>query len=173
MISCSAWQTTKKLPLEKFGSQPFLKVSGVGITLAGAYENNGKLEQAYRILQESLSLLQGDGTTTSNLRPGLSPEERMRAVSIAYKLGELAENLNKPKEEEEKWLVYSVETVLKDVMEAPVVGQVVVTDKEKKNQDVARGIFEELKLPGWVLKHDLAAPFEALGSFYSHTGRIR
>jgi len=30
----------------------------------------------------------------------------------------------------------------------------------------------DLKLPTWVTKHDLAAPFEALASFYSHNGQI-
>ena len=69
--------------------------------------------------------------------------------------------------------MYSVETVLKDVMQAPLVAQAVVTDDAKKSQEVARGIVEELKLPTWVLKHDLAAPFEALGSFYSRTGKVR
>ncbi|KAJ2925252.1 hypothetical protein H1R20_g11828, partial [Candolleomyces eurysporus] len=167
-----AWETTKKLPLEKFGSQPFLKTTGIGIALAGVYENNGKSEQAYQILKQSLDLLQDGIHTASNLRRDLSPEERMRAVSIAYKLGELAQTLNKPKEEEEKWLVYSVETVLKDVMKAPVAAEVVVTDKDMKRQEIARGIVEELKLPSWVLKHDLAAPFEALGSFYSRTGKV-
>ncbi|RXW13771.1 hypothetical protein EST38_g12084 [Candolleomyces aberdarensis] len=166
-----AWETTKKLPLEKFGSQPFLKTTGIGIALAGVYENNGKLEQAYQILEQSLNLLQEGTNAASNLRRDLSPEERMRAVSIAYKLGELAQTLNKPKEEEENWLVFSVETVL-NVMKAPVVAEVVLTDQDMKSQEVARGIVEELKLPSWVLKHDLAAPFEALGSFYSSTGKV-
>ncbi|KAJ2919874.1 hypothetical protein MD484_g568, partial [Candolleomyces efflorescens] len=167
-----AWETTQKLPLEKFGSQPFLKTTGIGIALAGVYENNGKLAKAYQILEQCLNLLQQGLDPTSNLRTDLSPEERMRAVSIAYKLGELAQTLNKPKDEEEKWLVYSVETVLKDVMQAPLVAQAVVTDDAKKSQEVARGIVDELKLPSWVLKHDLAAPFEALGSFYSRTGKV-
>jgi len=43
--------------------------------------------------------------------------EKMRAVALAYKLGELGESLEKPKEDTEKWLTFAVETVLKHVLQ--------------------------------------------------------
>lgn len=166
-----AWETSKKMTLEQFGIHPYLKTTGIAITLAGALEADGKQEQAYQIYQEALNLLQeGPGNTTSRLRTGLSAPERLRCVAIAHKLGELAEELHKPEEEEEKWLVYSVETVLRDIMGATPAATVSIEKGEGKEE--LSDLMGHLKLPVWATSHDIAAPFEALATFYSKAGKI-
>lgn len=155
---------------DAFGHHPYLKITGVGIALAAVYEADLKIEQAYQVYQQCLQQLQADSSATSRIRSSLSPAERMRAVAISFKLGELAELLKKPREEEEKWLTYSVETVLKDVMS---VAEVVVNGQDSAHTEEMKTMVETLKLPKWASKHDLAAPFEALGSFYSDEGKVR
>ncbi|KAF6764148.1 hypothetical protein DFP72DRAFT_415123 [Ephemerocybe angulata] len=173
-----AWETAKSLPVEKFGEYPFLKLSGIAIALAGAYDASGNTELAYEIYQEALSQLQ-DFTTpgaessdasSRSLRGDLSTAERVRAVAISAKLGELARKLHKPPMEEEKWLAYSVETVLRDIMGVESVKNE-VTAKDRDSDEIAKDVTEAMKLPPlWALRHDLAAPFEALGSFYARNG---
>lgn len=94
--------------------------------------------------------------------------EKMRAVALAYKLGELCEVLEKPKEEEEKWLTFAVETVLKNVLEVPALEATRTSHGEGDNHV----IIAELGLPDWVSTVDIAAPFEALGTFYSRAGKL-
>lgn len=164
-----AWEKTRIMSTDAFGHHPYLKITGVGIALAAVYEADLKIEQAYQVYQQCLQQLQADSSATSRIRSSLSPAERMRAVAISFKLGELAELLKKPREEEEKWLTYSVETVLKDVMS---VAEVVVNGQDSAHTEEMKTMVETLKLPKWASKHDLAAPFEALGSFYSDEGKI-
>lgn len=160
------------MTLEQFGVHPYLKTTGIAITLAGVLEADGKTEQAYQIYQEALSLLQeGPGDSTSRLHTRLSAPERLRGVAIAHKLGELAEQLHKP-EEEEKWLVYSVETVLRDIMGASPAAVVSVERGTAEGKELS-DLMGHLNLPVWATSHDLAAPFEALASFYSKVGKIR
>ncbi|EAU88214.2 hypothetical protein CC1G_03886 [Coprinopsis cinerea okayama7 len=190
-----AWHHALQLPLSKFGKEPYLKTTGIAIALAGVYEEDGSLSKAYGVYKEALGSLQTVGVQSSSsasdsytsvdsstskessttpdatapLLPNLTPKERMRAVAISYKLAELAEKMHLSKDEEEKWLVYSVETILKDVMgKGNVVEELAVSDGKSET----RVMMEELNLPGWVMKHDLAAPFEALGTFYAGQGKV-
>jgi hypothetical protein len=55
--------------------------------------------------------------TLGKRKGALTPEELLRQVSIAHKLGEMAETYDFGKEEEEKWLTWSVEKLLKVVQE--------------------------------------------------------
>ncbi|KAF8149961.1 hypothetical protein B0H34DRAFT_802091 [Crassisporium funariophilum] len=181
-----AWETTKSLSLDTFKPHPLLKTTGVAIVLAGVLEEDHKLEHAYRIYEEALWQLRtanlavpssssADATNTTPSRPDLGPEtlkhlsgpEKMRSVALAYKLGELASTLHKPREEEEKWLVWAVQAIVTSVLEP--VAAVEVVDGE--NHAVVL-MAEELKLPRWVTKHDIAAPFEALGGFYAKVGNV-
>ncbi|KAH6918040.1 hypothetical protein BKA70DRAFT_1554198 [Coprinopsis sp. MPI-PUGE-AT-0042] len=196
-----AWDRARAMDIEKLGNDAYLKTTGIAIALAGIYESDGKLSDAYRVLIEALQHLQRGPPSPSgatkkqrvdmepattmedivskvafgSLRSNLSQAERMRAVAISYKLSELAEELGVPKDEEEKWLVYTVETVLKHVMQRSGVAEVVVQEKDPKTGQIVEesaDVFEQLELPRWVLKHDLAAPFEALGAFYARSGNI-
>ena len=162
------------MKLEEFGLQPYMKTTGIAITLAAVLEADGKHERAYQVYQEALSQLQENDTDpTSRLRRGLTAPERMRGVAIAYRLGELAEQLHKPEQEEEQWLVYSVETALRDIMHATPKSDVSIEKVGPEGKVEASGMVEQLKLPMWATSHDLAAPFEALGSFYSKVGKVR
>jgi hypothetical protein len=100
--------------------------------------------------------------TAVSLKTSLStPEDKLRAISIAYKLGELAHTLQKPLADEEKWLIISVDTLLTIIRwEAP-----------GRGSSEIRKSLEELELPSWAMLNDFAAPFEALGSFYARTGK--
>lgn len=145
---------------------PYLKTSGIAICLAGVLEQDGKLEEAYKVYEEALLQLQhAMGSKPRDLKG----QEKMRAIALSHKLGEMAHDMRKPQEEEEKWLVWSVETILKNVMQAPAGDQ---ADQDGSRRDM-QVMGEELALPRWVVQQDLAAPFEALGSFYSRTGNIR
>jgi hypothetical protein len=147
-MSEASWDIIDPFP----GNDAYLKTTGIAIALAGIYESDGKLSEAYRVLTEALQHLQRgppspsiatkkqrvdmepatsrsdvvSKVTSGSLRNNLSQAERMRAVAISYKLSELAESLGLPKDEEEKWLVYTVETILKHVMQRPGVAEVVV-----------------------------------------------
>lgn len=86
----------------------------------------------------------------------------MRTAAIAYKLGCMAPKLGKPDTEEEKWLTLAVTatlTTMEKVMQVPGSS---TSGEEPENLNVMR----ELRLPAWASMHDLAAPFEALGTFY-------
>ena len=101
---------------------------------------------------------------------GLTRNERLRAVAIAHKLGEMAEAYQLPQEEEERWLVYSVEEMLRVVRDdqqgrgrTDGTAEVVESD-----QPVS---LDELELPRWVQKMEVVAPLQALGTFYSRVGK--
>jgi hypothetical protein len=165
-----AWEDAKSTPLDDLGADPLLKLTGIAITFAGLLEDAGLQEQAYQTYEDGLlwmvfrspkTLEPRQDLSTDLLKTRLStPESRIRALSIAYKLGELANALQKPSAEEEKWLTLSVEALLAIMQETP--GRHTIGIREA---------LEELELPSWATLHDFAAPFEALGSFYSRTGK--
>lgn len=90
----------------------------------------------------------------------------MRAAALSHKLGCLASELKKPEEEEEKWLTWSVNAILMAVMEAPAGSEGVVPPRTGN----LRLMGGDMGLPSWAKDHDIAAPFEALGTFYSDRG---
>lgn len=131
--------------------------------LATSLELAGKIDEAYDVYVDVLNQMQA-----ARERGPLTDPESLRTVAIAYRLGHLAHSMKKPKEEEEKWLVHAVQTLLKDVMSVPVAGELI------QNGDSETQIMvSELQLPKWVTKHDLAAPFEALASFYTRAGQLK
>lgn len=87
----------------------------------------------------------------------------MRAAALAYKLGSMAPELGKPDEEEEKWLTWSVNAIL-SIMKEPA-----SPPPAKKLHIMAA----DMGLPPWASGHDLAAPFEALATFYNSRGRTK
>lgn len=68
-------------------------------------EEFAKPQEAYEVYTASLAQLRA--------AKGLSGKERLRCVALAYKLGEMAETYSQPQEEEERWLVYAVEELLR------------------------------------------------------------
>jgi len=158
------------MPLASFGEEPRLKTSGLAIVLSDVLEDSHEMEGAYRIYKEGFMQM-FNGSTKVEESPSkdslqlLNVAERIRAISIAYKLGELSHELQKSLAEEEKWLVWSVEALLKTVLQGSPAGSSSISDMSD--------LVGELGLPSWAMLHDFAAPFEALGSFYARRGNIR
>jgi len=73
-------------------------------------------------------------------------------------------------EEEEKWLVWAVEEVLRL---SRLGKQNANSDtKEKAHEHSASSMLDELEPPTWISKTDIGAPLEALGALYAKKGRI-
>ncbi|KAF8808729.1 hypothetical protein BYT27DRAFT_7188693 [Phlegmacium glaucopus] len=168
------WEKAKSLPLDLFKPDPLLKISGIAIVLAGVLELDGKKEEAYNVYKEAFWKFQSAylglppdappsemGTETLKLLTG---PEGMRAIAIAYKLGCMASELGKPDEEEEEWLTWAVTAILKVVMKVPA------GSGEHTKAENLYVMSQDLPLPVWSRVHDLAAPFEALGTFYLKRG---
>ncbi|KAG6837089.1 hypothetical protein H0H93_014981 [Arthromyces matolae] len=166
-----AWEKSKTLPIETFKEEPYLKISGIAILLASVLESNGKTEDAFNTYLESLTQLQQVGTAND----ALSGPEKLRAIAISYKLGEMA-NALQWREEEERHLVWAVEAVLKSVfrlgeqMEQADHAPEIVSSLPRDSD--TRTMLSELSLPEWATKTDVAAPLEALGAFYAEAGRV-
>lgn len=158
---CRALQVAQTLPLDAWGKEPYLRITGISIALAEAQEEKELPAQAYETYKGALEMLE-------KAEARLSGEERLRGVALALKLGELAETYSQPEAEEERWLTLGVNWVLKI---ASSQGQSQVQAKEKAagapSVDVA-----DLNLPGWITVSDVSAPLHALGAFYSRTGKL-
>ncbi|KAI0763447.1 hypothetical protein BD413DRAFT_642949 [Trametes elegans] len=161
-----AWETAQTLPLAAFGSEPHLKLSGIAVVYAEALEGTNRPKEAYDLYSAALAQLRA--------AQGLTGRERMRAVAIAHKLGEMGEIYQQPPEEVEQWLTFAVEEVLRVVRDgasAPdgkgTAGG--VGTEEPEGEDGA--MLAELDLPWWVRKIDVVAPLEALGRFYAQEGK--
>lgn len=131
-------------------------MSGVAITFAGALEDAGLREQAYITYQRGLLHMVDRASESPQ---NLTLPDKIRALSIAYKLGELANTLKRPLAEEEKWLTLSAEALLG------------IMPQGAAHRKVEQKTFEELELPSWAMLNDFSAPFEALGSYYARTGK--
>jgi len=74
--------------------------------------------------------------------------------------------------EEEKWLVWGVEEILRIVQDSQTKSDVGVSEKRNGSSDESRMVLAELELPGWVTTTDLGGPLEALGAFYARSGNL-
>ena len=162
------------LPLSVLGSDPYLKLSGIAAVLAEVAPER----RAKEVLQSVWD--KGDVSTSApSESPGdgsndwvaytLTSEERLRRVAVACKLAELC--ANEEGEEEEKWLVWAVEEVLR------------LAGVQTKNGDSVGGtarsdnistsvVLAELELPSWMRRVDLGAPLASLGSVYARKGNV-
>lgn len=165
----SAYDTALELPLEKFAPSPHLKLSGIAIALAAALEEAERPEPAYEVYSDALSRLRA-----ANAASPLSGPERLRAVALASKLGEMAETYQLPVAEEERWLTYAVEELLRLIRDETAKGQIVVEGdlEARARKDETPLMLAELEMPPWVTKTDVGAPLEALGRFYAREGNV-
>ncbi|KAI0370552.1 hypothetical protein BV20DRAFT_281681 [Pilatotrama ljubarskyi] len=157
-----AWDTAQTLPLSAFSSEPHLKLSGIAVALAESLEATNRPQEAYDIYKTALMQLRA--------AKGLSGRERMRAVAIAHKLGEMAEIYQQGPEETEQWLTFAVEEALRVVKDEASGGKGKTESVEEPEGEVG-AMLAELDLPWWVRKIDIAAPLEALGRFYAQEGK--
>ncbi|KAG2156753.1 uncharacterized protein EDB93DRAFT_1125407 [Suillus bovinus] len=171
-----AFQTALSLPYQTFAPDPYLKLSGIASLLsevaserrsrealqivwelgAGPSEQHSSLPDAEKTPNDAVEGAPGWSSYT------LRKEERLRRVALAYKLGQLASERNM--DEEEKWLIWAVEEVLK-------LSGLGITNADSDTNTKASAL-EDLELPTWMSKTDLGAPLEALGTLYAKKGRI-
>jgi len=165
-----AYQTALALPASTFAPSPFLKLSGIAITLASVLEADGRPKEARDVYVQALALSTNSNSTAGNPwqeEGALTPEEVLRQVSLTYKLGEMAERYNFGEEEEEKWLTRSVERLLEVIKEPTFISGLNGGAEGKEGV-----ILADLDLPKWVTKTNLGAPLEALGAFYARQGKV-
>lgn len=177
-----AFQTALSLPYQTFAPDPYLKLSGVA-SLLSEVASDRRSREALQIVwelgagpSEQHSPLPDAEKTSSAVVEGapgwssytLSNEERLRRVALAYKLGQLASE--RDVDEEEKWLIWAVE----EVMRLSGLGMTNPNShmNTKAQENSGSGALEDLELPSWMSKTDLGAPLEALGALYAKKGRI-
>lgn len=152
------------------GGDPWLKVSGIGVKLASMLEAEGRLATALSTYTAVLSDLRAAPTNT------LSGPERMRAVAVAQRIGDLAPRagylaggsggLEAADRQAEEALTWSVQEILR------------LTTSEADRKRAAEGgenaegiTMSELELPEWVTGAEVGASLEALGQFYGRKGK--
>ncbi|CAE6415925.1 unnamed protein product [Rhizoctonia solani] len=159
-----ALEKAQALTPEQLGGQYHLKVSGIAIALAAVLEkqNNfrGANEVYARAFADILRVPPPPGTTPVLLGP-----ERMRAIGLSVKLGEIAARFGQT-EEEEKYLLFGVEEILRMMKEASG-----ALPHIEGNTNQSGGPQQELVLPNWVSHTDAGSVLERLAEFYSRTGR--
>lgn len=164
------------LPREQLGDAALLKLSGLSIALGSFLESEGRAMEAYDVYAASLELLQApDGAQTG--------PERMRAVALAQKCGDLAQlpdvgrALIKGGEERdmaETHLVWSVEELLRLTVPAEKREAALAASPATAGTEEDASIkLSELPLPKWVKPAELGASLEALAGFYSAKGQAQ
>jgi len=153
-----ALNTALSLPPDRFSPSPYLKLSGMAITLCEVLEQDNKPKEAYEEYTTALGHLRKNWTA-------LTGEEKLRAISLGQKLGEMADTYQLGEAEEERWLTWSVEEGLKLAKD---IGNL----KAGKTSDETHLVLSDLELPKWVTVTDIGAPLEALGAFYARTGKL-
>jgi len=135
-----------------------LKLSGIAITLCEVLEQDNRSKEAYGWYTTALEHLRKNWSVLTN-------EEKLRAISIGQKLGEMADTYQLGEAEEERWLTWSVEEVLK-------LAKAIGSSKPRSNNEEDHLVLSDLELPKWASVTDVGAPLESLGAFYARTGKL-
>ncbi|OJA11845.1 hypothetical protein AZE42_04058 [Rhizopogon vesiculosus] len=178
-----AFQTALSLPYQTLAPDPYLKISGIASLLSEVAPDRRTIDA----LKTAWELGAGPSnpsppSTDSEKTPSpavteeapepgwssytLSDEERLRRVALAYKLGQLASE--RDVDEEEKWLIWAVEEVLR----LSGLGKKKTDSDTNAKARSGSSALDELELPTWMSKADLGAPLEALGALYAKKDRI-
>lgn len=135
-----------------------MKLSGIAITLCEVLEQDNRSKEAYEWYTVALEHLRKNWSALTN-------EERLRGISIGQKLGEMADTYQLGEAEEERWLTWSVEEVLK-------LAEAIGSLKPRSNNEENHLVLSDLELPKWASVTDIGAPLESLGAFYARTGKL-
>lgn len=130
----------------------------MAITLCEVLEQDGKSKEAYEGYISALEHLRKNWSALTN-------EEKLRAISLGQKLGEMADAYQLGEAEEERWLTWSVEEVLK-------LAKAVGSSKPGSKSEESNLVLSDLELPKWVTVTDIGASLETLGAFYARTGKL-
>lgn len=147
-----AWETVQTLPVETLKGDPYRKITGIPIELAGNLIEDNRPQEAYELFSQALVFLQDVPQNQ------LSAQDRLTAVRIATKLGDLVPICQKPMEEQEKHWTYAVTEGFKIAKEY---------QKHEGSLNLA-----SIDPPVWFQKTDIAGPLERLSSFYLKVGNI-
>ncbi|CUA68036.1 hypothetical protein RSOLAG22IIIB_07713 [Rhizoctonia solani] len=160
-----ALDKAQALTPEQLGGQYHLKVSGIAIALAAVLEKQSDFRGANQVYAQAFAdILRAPAPPAP--APVLSGPERMRAIALSTKLGEIAARFSQT-EEEERYLVFGAEEILRMMKEAS--GVLPPIESDHTNQ--ASGLQQDLVLPTWVSHTDAGSVLERLAEFYSRTGR--
>lgn len=135
-----------------------MKLSGIAITLCEVLEQDNRFKEAHEWYTAALEHLRKNWSVLTN-------EEKLRAISIGQKLGEMADTYQLGEAEEERWLTWSVEEMLK-------LAKAIESTKPRGNSEENRLVLSDLELPKWARVTDIGAPLESLGAFYARTGKL-
>jgi hypothetical protein len=179
-----AYETSLTLPASAYGAEPHLKLSGLAVAYAEVLEALSRPREAYETYLDALQRIRhaarpDPAAPAPHFLPFPAPthRERMRAVALASRLGAMAEEWSLPPADEEAFLTYAVEEMLRVVRDvggepgglaAAVFGS---APKKQEVKDDTAVVLASLSLPAWVSTADVGAPLENLGNFYARTGR--
>lgn len=177
----SALKTAQLLPEEQLGTNPLLKISGIGIALGSCLEDAGRLKEAYEAYNDTLEW------TRSRAKTG---NDRLRAVALAQRCGDFAgikelqvelpgpsraaqaDGVTSLAEEHLRW---SVEEMLRLAVPEETRARVLggggheMQSTEAQQQDGV--VLADLPLPPWLSTATLGASLESLGQLYAAQGR--
>lgn len=151
------------------GADPVLKISGIAIALADVLEQDNKFQDAALVYLDALDEVLGRGAYAAAAAAPRTALERMRAIGLAQKIGDLAEHNGavvpafddgvgrKTNDPAEGYLSWSVDELLRLL-------------RSERAQGEEPALLSELHLPPWVAKQDIGASVEALGAFYAARG---
>ncbi|KAL4071463.1 hypothetical protein V8B97DRAFT_476544 [Scleroderma yunnanense] len=164
-----AYQTALSMAPSALSPDPYLKLSGIAAVLAEVAQKRKAKELLEDVWNKAAgSSLSGHGTPTDSWASYTpTDEERLRRVSIACKLAELSSDRD---QDEEKWLVWAVEEVVR--LAGFGVQHTNPTASSLQESPQSQLVLVELELPPWMRKDDLGAPLAALGNLYAKKGNI-
>ncbi|KAJ6627858.1 hypothetical protein B0H10DRAFT_1992287 [Mycena sp. CBHHK59/15] len=152
-----AWETAISLPVENFKTEPYLRITGIAVDLAGEFEEQGRPQEAFKLYADVFNFLRNASPET------LSGRERLRGVSLAVKLGQLSRTCAIRVEEEGDLLEWAVEEVLRLLVDSQA---------STSAGDAFQGLdLVKVKFPEWLKKTDVSVPLQELGDFYGRTGK--
>ncbi|WFD00648.1 hypothetical protein MYAM1_003399 [Malassezia yamatoensis] len=160
-----ALEIARKMDSGKLGNDYLLKVTGIAIALGDALELDHKPEEAAMVYLDALNQVTQRGVYAEEATILRSPEERMRGVSLAQKLGDLAVQgvdlplwddgtEHKTQSPAEGYLSWSVSELIR-LMQA----------NAPSHSDSV--MLSDLHLPAWVTTQEIGGSVEALGAFYA------
>jgi hypothetical protein len=128
--------------------------------LGGVLEDLSDLPAAYEAYEDAWKRLQPDIKNDSKI----TGNERLRAVSIAVKLGELSGRMGNG-ESEETWLTIGVEELLSQIKSRSGMAST------PNHSTQTNAPLSDLPLPGWLTSADVGGVLERLGEYYVRKGK--
>ncbi|KAL4400218.1 hypothetical protein ACI68E_003134 [Malassezia pachydermatis] len=161
-----ALDKARTLDDSRLGGNRLWKTTGIAIALADVLEEGEQWQEAAMVYLDAFDEIQQRGDYATSVPVERTPQETMRAVQLAQKIGELAQRDNvavpplyasdddqsQTNEPAEGYLTWSVEEMLR-LAQAP-----------RQSDPI---VLSDLPLPPWVSEQELGASVEALGAFYA------